>query len=100
MNKNARRFLQDEVVTYYQQTIAPELYCLGVRSESFIPLLEELAQEISADLTLSDRQQEEFLTLLMDIGVAIFESDRAIDLKAYKMRLQDYLARCRNQVFS
>ena len=98
MTKNARQFLLNEVLTYYQHTIAPELYCLGVRSEPFILLIEELAQEISPKATLSEEQQRSFLEQLLDLGVAMFESDRPRDLQVYKMKLKRYLESCCNQV--
>jgi hypothetical protein len=98
MTKNARQFLMNDVLTYYRQTIVPELSCLGIRGENFIPLLEELAMAISPQMTLSARQQADFFELLNDLGVAIFECDRANSLEAYKIRLQYYLESCAEQI--
>jgi hypothetical protein len=94
MSKNARQFLLNEVLDYYQETLMPELACLGVRSDNFVPLLEALAWEISSDLTLSEHQQEEFLELLTDISVQMFEADRLDHLTVYKITLQNYLESC------
>jgi hypothetical protein len=94
MTKNARQFLMNDVLTYYRQTIVPELSCLGVGGESFIPFLEELAMTTSPQMTLSERQQAEFFELLDDLGVAIFECDRTNSLEAYQIRLRYYLESC------
>ncbi|MCU0538150.1 MAG: hypothetical protein MUD14_30055 [Hydrococcus sp. Prado102] len=98
MTKNARQFLMNDVLTYYRQTIVPELACLGIRGEIFIPCLEELAMAISPLMTLSERQQADFFELLNDLGVAMFECDRANNLKAYQIRLQYYLESCAEQI--
>lgn len=94
MIKNARQFLLNEVLTYYRETIAPELYCLGVQSDRFIPKIEELAQEIAPEIALSEHQQTQLLEQISEIGVAMFECDRDSDLEAYKIRLKQYLVSC------
>lgn len=98
MTKNARQFLMNDVLTYYRQTIVPELACLGVRGEFFIPFLEELAGQLPPQMTLSERQQVDFFELLNDLSVAIFECDRSNSLEAYQIRLQYYLESCVEQL--
>lgn len=94
MSKNARQFLLNEVLTYYQETLMPELACLGVKSDRFVPLLEELAWEISDDLALSEHQQKEFLEQLTEISIQMFDADLLSHLVDYKIRLQSYLESC------
>ncbi|NJO94603.1 MAG: hypothetical protein HC820_10240 [Hydrococcus sp. RM1_1_31] len=94
MSKNARQFLLNEVLTYYQETLMPELACLGVKSDRFVPLLEELAWEISCDLSLSEYQQKEFLEQLTDISIQMFDGDLLSHLADYKIKLQRYLESC------
>jgi hypothetical protein len=91
MDKNVRQFLLNEAIAYYQQIIAPDLYCLGVSSEPLLYILEELALEISPELVLNEQQQQLFLGLLIDISTAMFDRDRTTDLINYKQRLKLFL---------
>jgi hypothetical protein len=91
MDTNARQFLLDEAIAYYRQSIAPDLYCLGVNNESLLNILEELAREISPDLVLDEQQQQLFLELLIDVSTAMFDRDRAFDLIIYKQQLKNFL---------
>jgi hypothetical protein len=94
MSKNVRQFLLSKVLTYYRETIMPSLACLGVKSDRFVPLLEELAWEVKSDLTLSNHQQKEFLDLLTDISIQMFEANLLIHLINYKKKLRNYLESC------
>jgi hypothetical protein len=91
MAKNAKQFLFNEILTYYRYVIMPDLYCLGVRSDRFLGVLEELAHEIPPEITLGKQQQKKFFNRLIDIAIEMFESDRISDFKLYKRRLKSYL---------
>lgn len=91
MAKNAKQFLFDEILTYYQYVLMPDLYCLGVRGDRFLGVLEELAQEIPPEITLGKQQQKKFFNRLIDIAIEMFEADCLCDLKIYKKRLKSYI---------
>jgi hypothetical protein len=91
MAKNAKQFFFEEILTYYRCVIMPDLYCLGVRSDRFLDVLEELACEIPPEITLGKQQQKKFFNRLIDIAIEMFEADRISDLKVYKKRLKSYL---------
>jgi hypothetical protein len=98
MSANARQFILSDILTYYQQSLVPELYCLGVRGDRFIPLLEEIAQEISPEIVLNEQQQNYILERLLDISVAMFDGDNPNDLLAYKALLKDEINTCSDRV--
>ncbi|MCU0535201.1 MAG: hypothetical protein MUD14_15040 [Hydrococcus sp. Prado102] len=91
MAKNAKQFLFDEILSYYRYVLMPDLYCLGVRGDRFLGVLEELAHEIPPEITLEKQQQKKFCNRLIDIAIEMFEADRISDLKIYKKRLKNYL---------
>jgi hypothetical protein len=95
---NARQFILNEILTYYQQSIVPELYCLGVCGERFIPLLEEIAREISPEIVLNEQQQNSILERLLDISMAMFDGDNPNELLAYKALLRDEINACSDRV--
>jgi hypothetical protein len=91
MAKNAKQFLFDEILTYYRYVIMPDLYCLGVPSDRFLGVLEEIAREIPPEVTLGKQQQKKFVKRLINIAIEMFEADRTSDLKIYKKRLKNCL---------
>jgi hypothetical protein len=94
MNKNVRQFLLNKALTYYRENLMPSLARLGVKSDRFIPLLEELPGEISGELTLSKHQQTEFLKLLTNISIQMIDADLFSHLINYKKQLRNYLKFC------